>query len=131
MVFTHVLSNVLLASVAVMPTMRLAAAALLCRHLFAQMDVPTRQSYTTALVAPDERAPAAGLTVAVRGLAQSVSPVLTGIALAHAAFGLPFFLAGGLKIGLRPRALRPLPTRPAARCGRRAARALTLSARVP
>ena len=81
-----------------MPTLRLAAAALLCRHLFAQMDVPTRQSYTTALVAPDERAPAAGLTTAVRGLAQSVSPVLTGIALAHAAFGLPFFLAGGLKI---------------------------------
>ena len=51
-----------------------------------------------ALVAPDERAPAAGLTTAVRGLAQAVSPVLTGIALAHAAFGLPFFLAGGLKI---------------------------------
>ena len=98
MVFTHVLSNVLLAAVAVMPTMRLAAAALLCRHLFSQMDVPTRQSYTMALVAPDERAPAAGLTTAVRGLAQSVSPVLTGIALAHAAFGLPFFLSGGLKI---------------------------------
>ena len=98
MVFTHVFSNLLLAAVAVMPTLRLAAVTLLCRHLFSQMDVPTRQSYTMALVAPDERAPAAGLTTAVRGLAQSVSPVLTGIALAHAAFGLPFFLAGGLKI---------------------------------
>jgi MFS family permease len=98
MVFTHVFSNLLLAAVAVMPTLRLAAAALLCRHLFSQMDVPTRQSYTMALVAPDERAPAAGLTTAVRGLAQSLSPVLTGIALAHAAFGLPFLLAGGLKI---------------------------------
>ena len=98
MVFTHVLSNLLLAAVAVMPTLRLAAVTLLCRHLFSQMDVPTRQSYTMALVAPDERAPAAGLTTAVRGLAQSVSPVLTGIALAHAAFGLPFLLAGGLKI---------------------------------
>ena len=98
MVFTHILSNLLLAAVAVMPTLRLAAATLLCRHLFSQMDVPTRQSYTMALVAPDERAPAAGLTTAVRGLAQSVSPVLTGIALAHAAFGLPFLLAGGLKI---------------------------------
>jgi MFS family permease len=98
MVFTHVFSNLLLAAVAVMPTLRLAGATLLCRHLFSQMDVPTRQSYTMALVAPDERAPAAGLTTAVRGLAQSVSPVLTGIALAHAAFGLPFFLAGGLKI---------------------------------
>ncbi|HEU0108633.1 MAG TPA: MFS transporter [Vicinamibacteria bacterium] len=98
MVFTHVLSNLLLALVAVMPTFRLAAVTLLCRHLFSQMDVPTRQSYTMALVAPDERAPAAGLTTAVRGLAQSVSPALTGIALAHAAFGLPFFVAGGLKI---------------------------------
>jgi MFS family permease len=98
MVFTHVLSNLLLAAVAVMPTLRLAAATLLCRHLFSQMDVPTRQSYTMALVAPDERAPAAGLTTAVRGIAQSVSPALTGIALAHAAFGLPFLLAGGLKI---------------------------------
>ena len=74
MVFTHVLSNLLLAAVAVMPTFRLAAAVLLCRHLFSQMDVPTRQSYTMALVAPDERAPAAGLTMAVRGIAQSVSP---------------------------------------------------------
>jgi hypothetical protein len=98
MVFTHILSNLLLAAVAVMPTLPLAAATLLCRHLFSQMDVPTRQSYTMALVAPDERAPAAGVTTAVRGLAQSVSPALTGIALAHAAFGLPFLLAGGLKI---------------------------------
>jgi MFS family permease len=98
MVFTHILSNLLLAAVALMPTLRLAALVLLARHLFAQMDVPTRQSYTMALVAPDERAPAAGLTVAVRGLAQSVSPALTGIALAQAALGLPFFVAGGLKI---------------------------------
>jgi MFS family permease len=98
MVSTHVLSNLLLASVAFMPSFPLAAAALLCRHLFSQMDVPTRQSYTMALVAPDERAPAGGLTTAARGLAQSVSPTLTGIALAHSAFGAPFLLAGGLKI---------------------------------
>jgi MFS family permease len=98
MVYTHGFSNLLLASVALMPTFPLAAAVLLFRHVFSQMDVPTRQSYTMALVAPDERAPAAGLTTAVRGLAQAVSPALTGIALAHSAFGLPFFLAGGLKL---------------------------------
>jgi MFS family permease len=98
MVYTHGFSNLLLASVALMPTFPLAAAVLLCRHVFSQMDVPTRQSYTMALVAPDERAPAAGLTTAVRGLAQAISPALTGIALVHAAFGLPFFLAGGLKL---------------------------------
>src|SRR5262249_31304132 len=69
MVTTHILSNLLLASVAFMPSFPLAAAALLCRHLFSQMDVPTRQSYTMALVAADERAPAGGITTAARGLA--------------------------------------------------------------
>jgi hypothetical protein len=51
-----------------------------------------------ALVAPDERAAAAGLTVSARALAQALSPALTGFALARAATGLPFYLAGGLKI---------------------------------
>jgi predicted MFS family arabinose efflux permease len=98
MVSTHLVSNLLLAAVALMPTFGSAAAVLLCRHLLAQMDVPTRQSYTMALVAPDERAPAAGFTVAVRGLAQAVSPVFTGLALARSAFAAPFLIAGGLKI---------------------------------
>ena len=97
MVSTHLFSNLLLASVPLMPSFGLAAAVLLVRHLFAQMDVPTRQAYTMALVAPDERAPAAGLTTAARGVAMALSPALTGLALARAAFGLPFFLAGGIK----------------------------------
>ncbi len=98
MVFTHVISNVLLASVPLAPTLPLAMAVLLARHLLSQMDVPTRQAYTMALVAPEERAPAAGVFAAARGVAQAVAPGLTGLALARAAFGLPFFLAGGLKI---------------------------------
>src|SRR5262249_27220033 len=98
MVSTHLFSNLVLASVPLMPSLGLAAAALLVRHLFAQMDVPTRQAYTMALVAPDERAPAAGLTTAARGMAMALSPALTGVALARAAFGLPFYLAGGIKI---------------------------------
>jgi len=93
MVSTHLFSNLVLASVPLMPSLALAAAALLLRHLFAQMDVPTRQAYTMALVAPDERAPAAGLTTAARGIAMALSPALTGLALARAAFGAPFFLA--------------------------------------
>ncbi|PYQ54772.1 MAG: MFS transporter [Acidobacteria bacterium] len=97
MVSTHLFSNLVLASVPLMPSLGLAAAALLVRHLFAQMDVPTRQAYTMALVAPDERAPAAGLTTAARGIAMALSPALTGLALARAAFGAPFFLAGGIK----------------------------------
>jgi hypothetical protein len=66
------------------------------RAALPQMDVPTRQAYTMAVVTPKERA-AAGLTNAVRPAATSVSPVLSGAALATAASGLPFFVAGGVK----------------------------------
>jgi len=98
MVFTHLPSNVLLLLVPLAPSLPTAAALLLARHLLAQMDVPTRQAYAMALVAPDERAAAAGFTASARSLAQALAPVLTGFALARAATGLPFFLAGGLKI---------------------------------
>jgi len=98
MVFSHLPSNVLLCLVPLAPSFPLAAALLLARHLLSQMDVPTRQAYTMALVAPDERPAAAGFTTSARGLAQAAAPVITGVALQRAASGLPFFLAGGLKI---------------------------------
>jgi hypothetical protein len=98
MVFTHLPSNLLLLAVPLMPTFPLAAAVLLARHVLSQMDVPARQAYTVALVAPEERPAAAGFTTSVRALAQSVAPALSGSAMATAATGLPFFLAGGLKI---------------------------------
>ena len=47
---------------------------------------------------PDERPAAAGFTTSARALAQAVAPTFTGLALERAATGLPFFLAGGLKI---------------------------------
>jgi MFS family permease len=97
-VFTHIPSNVLLILVPMAPSFPVAAGLLLARHLLSQMDVPTRQAYTMALVDADERAAAAGFTASARGLAAAVAPVFTGLALARAASGLPFFLAGGLKI---------------------------------
>jgi len=98
MVFTHLPSNVLLTMVPFMPSWPLAAVVLLARHALSQMDVPTRQAYTMVLVAPDERAAAAGLTNAVRPAASSLAPVVSGAALQAAASGLPFALAGGLKV---------------------------------
>jgi MFS family permease len=99
MVFTHLPSNVLLAAVPFMPSWPLAAIVLLARHALSQMDVPTRQAYTMTLVAPEERSAAAGLTNAVRPAASSLSPAISGVALQTAASGLPFVLAGVLKIG--------------------------------
>jgi len=63
-----------------------------------QMDVPTRKSYTMAVVDPDERMAAAGITNVARTAAGAVGPVLSGAAVGLGALGLPFFVAGGLKI---------------------------------
>lgn len=98
MVFTHLPSNVLLLLVPLMPTLELAVALLLARHLLSQLDVPTRQSFTMAVVTPDERAAAAGLTSVARNGAAAVAPVFAGATLAAPALGLPFLVAGGLKI---------------------------------
>ncbi len=98
MVFTHLPSNVLLCVLPFMPSFQLAAGVLLVRFALSQMDVPTRQAYALSLVPSHDRARAAGVTSAVRPAAASVAPVLTGIAFQVAALGLPFILAGILKI---------------------------------
>jgi predicted MFS family arabinose efflux permease len=99
MVATHLPSNVLLAVVPFMPTLPLAIAVLLLRFSISQMDVPTRQSYTMAVVEPDERSAAAGVTNIARTLGAAVAPVLAGPLYAAAALsGVPFLVSGGLKI---------------------------------
>jgi MFS family permease len=99
MVATHLPSNVLLALVPLMPTLPLAIAVLLVRFSISQMDVPTRQSYTMAVVDPDERSAAAGVTGIARTLGAAVAPLAAGPLYASAALsGLPFVLAGALKI---------------------------------
>ena len=99
MVFTHIPSNVLLILVPLMPTLPLAVGMLLLRFSISQMDVPTRQSYTMAVVAPDERSAAAGVTGIARTTGAAISPVLAGPLLAVPALaGAPFLIAGGLKI---------------------------------
>jgi predicted MFS family arabinose efflux permease len=85
--------------VPLMPTLPLAIGVLLLRFSISQMDVPTRQSYTMAVVAPDERSAASGVTAIARSVGAALSPSLTGIFLSiPALFTAPFFLAGSLKI---------------------------------
>ena len=99
MVFTHIPSNVLLILVPLMPTLPLAVTVLLLRFSISQMDVPTRQSYTMAVVSPDERSAAAGVTGVARTVGASLAPVITGPLLAAPALlSVPLFLGGGLKI---------------------------------
>jgi MFS family permease len=99
MVFTHLPSNVLLLLVPLMPNLPLAILVLLARFSISQMDVPTRQSYTIAVVAPDERSAAAGVTGIARTTGASVSPLFAAPLMATATLaGLPFVIAGALKI---------------------------------
>jgi MFS family permease len=99
MVFTHLPSNVLLILVPLMPNLGLAIAVLLLRFSLSQMDVPTRQSYVMAVVDPDERSAAAGVTGIARTTGAALSPALSTPLVASAGLAsLPFFLAGGLKI---------------------------------
>jgi MFS family permease len=99
MVFTHLPSNVLLILVPIMPNLPLAILVLLLRYSLSQMDVPTRQSYVMAVVDPDERSAAAGVTGIARTTGAALSPALSAPLVASASYAaVPFYLAGGLKI---------------------------------
>ncbi len=98
MVLTHLPSNLLLVMVPLAPSFQAALGLYLARMSISQMDVPTRQSYVVAIVDPDERVAAAGLTNVSRNVAQSVSPSLSGYLLQFVSLSAPFFVGGGLKI---------------------------------
>jgi MFS family permease len=99
MVFTHLPSNVLLILVPLMPSLPWAVGLLLLRFSISQMDVPTRQAYMVAVVRPDERSAAAGVTGVARSVGASLSPLLSaGLMGVPALASVPFFLAGGIKI---------------------------------
>jgi MFS family permease len=99
MVFTHVPSNVLLILIPFMPTLASAVAVLFLRFSISQMDVPARQSYTAALVSPDERSAAAGIAGVARTIGAALSPALAGVLLSTPGLeGSPFIAAGALKL---------------------------------
>ena len=98
MVFTHLPSNLILLLVPFSPNLTWALALLLLRFSMSQMDVPARQAYIVSIVPPQHRASAVATTSAIRGLGQAAGPLLSGLAIQAALFGLPFLAAGGLKI---------------------------------
>jgi MFS family permease len=99
MVFTHLPSNILLILVPLMPTLWLAILVLLLRFSISQMDVPTRQSYTMAVVSPDERSAASGVTGVARPIGGAISPMLAALLLGSGPLlSMPFLLAGSIKI---------------------------------
>lgn len=98
MVFTHLPSNLLLTLIPVMPSLPWAIAILLSRFALSQMDVPARQAYVVAMVAPEERTAAAAYTNTARYVGRPGGPAVGGALMQHAAVGAPFVAAGALKI---------------------------------
>jgi MFS family permease len=99
MVFTHLPSNILLILIPLMPNLPLAVFTLFLRFSISQMDVPTRQSYTMAIVRAEERSAAAGITGVARTTGAALAPAFAGLLFANPnLINLPFFIAGTLKI---------------------------------
>lgn len=96
-VFTHIPSNVLLLVVPFAPGALWAGALLVARGFLSQMDVPTRQAYIAAVVDPDERTAAAGVTTAGKQVGYALGPTAGGMLLAAAGSAAPFVIAGLLK----------------------------------
>lgn len=98
MVFTHIPSSVLLASVAFAPNFWVAALLFLLREGLVEMDVPTRQSYVMAVVQPEERTYASGVTHLVRLGGWAVAPSFAGWLMQAASLGAPLFIGAGMKV---------------------------------
>jgi MFS family permease len=98
MVFTHIPSSIFLFGVALAPTFAIAAPLWLARAALSSMDVPTRQSYTMAVVEPAERTAAAGITSLARAIALVPGPAIAGALLVPLGLAVPLMATGVLKI---------------------------------
>jgi len=98
MVWTHLPSSVLLMAAPASPNAAMAAALFLGREALVEMDVPTRQSYVMAVVRPQDRTLASGVTNLTRNAAWAIGPSLAGATMQHVALAGPLVIGGALKI---------------------------------
>lgn len=98
MVYTHVPSSLLLFTIVAADSFALAAFFFLLREALNEMDVPTRQSYVMAVVRPEERLAAAGITALVRSGGWAAAPILAGMLMQAGGLGLPLIFAGVAKL---------------------------------
>jgi MFS family permease len=98
MVFTHIPSSLLLMTVPFAPNFPVAALLFLVREGLVEMDVPTRQSYVMAVVRPEERTFASGVTHLVRLAGWAVAPAFAGLLMRGLSLGAPLFIGAAMKI---------------------------------
>ena len=98
MVFTHLPSSVFLIAASFAPSAKWAVVLFLLRESLVEMDVPTRQSYVAAVVRPNERTFASGVTNLTRNMSWAVSASVAGVFMQRVSLSFPLFLGGSLKI---------------------------------
>ncbi len=97
MVFTHLPSSALLALLPWVGAPAAAVALYLAREALVQMDVPARQAYVAAVVPPEARTFALGVTNVARYAGWAVGPALAGALIGAWGLGAPLLAAAGLK----------------------------------
>ena len=98
MVATHLPSSLFVMLVPIAPSAAVASALFLVREALVEMDVPTRQSYLMAIVRPEERTLASGVTSVTRNLGWAAGPSLAGVLMQHVAMSAPLYVGSALKI---------------------------------
>jgi len=98
MVFTHLPSSIFLMAVPFAPSLKWALVFFLCREALVEMDVPTRQSYVAAIVRPQERTMASGVTNLARNIFWAVGSGVAGLLMQMVAFSAPLIAGGGAKV---------------------------------
>jgi len=97
MVFSHLPANLMMAVVPYMPSLETSLFFYLGRSLLSQMDVPTRASYTMAIVKPEERARFQSLLNLPRSFTLAIGPSIAGYLMQFIGIGTPFLVAGAIK----------------------------------
>ena len=98
MVFTHIPSSLFLVAMVFAPTAWLAIAFWLLRAFFSQMDVPTSQSYTMAIVGEHERTAMASAVMVSRSAGVAAGPTVAAALWAATSATVPFVIGGLVKI---------------------------------
>ncbi|MCH7801919.1 MAG: MFS transporter, partial [Chloroflexi bacterium] len=98
MVYTQGVSNALMILMALTGNLWMAVTFFMLRELANDMDIPTRQSYSMAIVPPEARTATASMTNLGRTLAQTVSPGLAGFVAQTTFIGAPMITGSIIKL---------------------------------
>ncbi|TRO51170.1 MFS transporter [Candidatus Bathyarchaeota archaeon] len=97
MVYSHLPSSLTLTAIPYMPNLWTSLSLYLGRSLLSNMDVPTRDSYTMAIVKPEERARFQSLLNIPRSIVMAIGPSLAGYMMQFIGLSTPFLFGGIIK----------------------------------